>query len=180
MKKLFLILSLILFTTGLFAQKFMTQNGTIRFFSETPVENIEAVNQQVSSVIDLENGTLAFSLLMKAFVFEKALMQEHFNEKYVHSDQFPKATFKGKIIGLDGQPTGGESKEYKVAGTLTMHGKSKEIETTAKISGAKNQIKASSVFSVKLADFDISVPSAVTENIAESIEISVDMDYDKL
>lgn len=180
MKNLTFAICLTLVTTSLFAQKYMTQNGSIRFFSETPVENIEAINQQVSSVIDLENESLAFSLLMKAFVFEKALMQEHFNEKYVHSDKYPKASFKGKITGPSNLEDGVKNKTYQVSGTLTMHGKSKDIETTAQLSMQDNKIKASSVFTIMLADFDISVPSAVVENISETIEITVDMNYEKL
>ena len=33
----------------------------------------------------LENGNIAFQLSMISFKFDKALMEEHFNEKYVES-----------------------------------------------------------------------------------------------
>ena len=158
----------------------MTQNGSIRFYSETPVENIEAINKQVSSVIDLESETIAFSLLMKAFVFEKALMQEHFNEKYVHSDKFPKASFKGSIAGIRKLKVGAGVQNLEVIGILTIHGVSKEVKTTAQVSRVDGKIKASAVFTIQLADYDISVPAAVINNISETIEITVDMDYEAL
>ena len=45
-------------------------------------------------------------------------MQEHFNEKYLHSEEFPKASFTGTIadataLALTGQPT-----IVNVSGTL--------------------------------------------------------------
>lgn len=163
------------------AQKFMTQSGTIKFFSKTPMENIDAVNNQVSSVFNLENGEVVFSVLMKGFVFEKALMQEHFNEKYVESDKFPKSNFKGSVknfasVKLTDKPT-----EVMIAGKMTIHGVTKDIETKGTLTKVNDKsIKAASVFSVLLADYDIKVPAAVKENISESIEITVNLMYEKL
>src|SRR5688572_4970867 len=77
--------------------KYFTKEGRAQFVSKAPLEEIEAVNKKVTSVLDASTGQLEFSVLMKAFEFQKALMQEHFNENYVESDKFPKATFKGKI-----------------------------------------------------------------------------------
>ncbi|MEX2380173.1 MAG: YceI family protein, partial [Vicingaceae bacterium] len=120
MKKSVLFLGLVGLSLASMAQKYMTQSATIKFYSETPVENIEAVNNQVSTVLNAENGELAFSLLIKAFVFEKALMQEHFNEKYMESDEFPKSTFKGKIKDFSLDKLSEEAfTEFKVTGVLT-------------------------------------------------------------
>jgi ATP-dependent DNA helicase RecG len=61
------------------------------------MENIDAHNNQVMAVLNVTTGELQFSLLVKGFHFQKALMEEHFNENYLESEQFPKSTFKGKI-----------------------------------------------------------------------------------
>jgi hypothetical protein len=82
------------------AQKFMTKNGYIGFYSHTPVEDIKADNNQVASVLDVSTGEIAFQVLIKSFQFEKALMQEHFNENYLESDKFPRSTFSGKITNI--------------------------------------------------------------------------------
>ena len=98
MKKLLLtiaILALLYQTSN--AQRYLTKNGHIFFHSEAPLETIEAHNKQVNAAIDASTGDFVFKVLMNAFVFEKALMQEHFNEKYVESDKFPKSSFKGRI-----------------------------------------------------------------------------------
>lgn len=178
MKKSVLFISLVVLSFAGMAQKYMTQSGTIKFFSETPVENIEAVNNQVSTVLNAENGELVFSLLIKAFVFEKALMQEHFNEKYMESDQFPKSTFKGKLLDFSLDQLSSEFTDFKVKGELTIHGVTKEIEINAQLKLEGDQIVAKSNFTVEVADYEIKIPSAVRENIAKTIEITVNADYE--
>ena len=81
--------------------KYMTKTGRISFFSANPIEDIEAKNQQVAAVLDLVTGQLAFALPVKGFVFKRTLMQEHFNESYLESDKYPKATFAGRFVGFD-------------------------------------------------------------------------------
>lgn len=175
-----MVIVLLLLGISLHAQKYMTQNGTIQFFSETPVENIEAINKQVSSVIDMESGNLAFSLLMKAFTFEKALMQEHFNEKYVESEKFPKSTFKGSIKDFDKSKFTEGKHDVTVSGKLTIHGVTQEIEAPGTIEVKGDQLIVNAIFTVEVADYEIKVPSTVRENIAKTIEIKVNAEYDAI
>src|SRR3982750_2211619 len=80
--------------------RYFTKTGKVSFFSKASLENIEAHNKNAVSVFDRTTGQVEVSILMKAFEFEKALMEEHFNENYVESDKFPKSVFKGKINEL--------------------------------------------------------------------------------
>ena len=163
------------------AQKYLTRNGSIRFFSEAPLENIEAYNNQVSGLVDLETGGMAFTLLMKAFTFEKALMQEHFNEKYVESQKYPKATFKGNIKDFDSLKLGTEQVVITVSGKLTIHGITKEIIVPATLMKDINgNIEGKSVFNIDLKEYEIKVPSAVRKNIADNLEIKVNMVYEEM
>jgi polyisoprenoid-binding protein YceI len=138
MKKYILILSLTLgITSTIYSQdKYFTRTGTLSFYSETPIENIEAENNQASAILDIQTGEIAVSAQMIGFEFEKALMQEHFNENYIESDKFPKATFKGKILNYSGAPDDSETTEVTVEGVLTLHGVSKDISTTGTLSKA--------------------------------------------
>ena len=98
MQKFFFLLATILLLGGTVnAQKYFTREGKVTFISEAPIEKIEAVNQSATAVLDTESNRIEFAILIKAFQFEKALMQEHFNENYMESSTFPKATFKGQI-----------------------------------------------------------------------------------
>ncbi len=182
MKKITLFIAITLL--GAFAvqaQKYMTRNGHIWFYSHTAIEDIEAHNYQVASVIDAEKGEMVFNVLMKGFQFEKALMQEHFNEKYVESDKFPKATFKGKITNLDAIDLS-KAGVYKteVEGDLTLHGVTKPVKTEGTIEVKEGQLVASAKFQVAVANYDIKIPSVVQDNIAKVMDITVDMTYEPL
>lgn len=181
MKQITFFFFFLAITMSGFSQKYITQTGTIKFFSEAPLENIEAINNQVSSVVNAENGDMAFSLLMKAFTFEKALMQEHFNEKYIESDQFPKATFKGSIEKFDASALTNKETEVTITGKLTIHGETNDVIAKGTLfKNDKGIIVGHSVFTINLAAYKINIPSAVSDNIASSIEITVDLNYEKL
>lgn len=163
------------------AQKFTTKTGTIRFFSEAPAENIEALNRQVNSALDVSTGDFVFKVLMKGFQFEKALMQEHFNENYVESNKYPSATFIGKIISSnlsDLNKIG--TYEVEVSGDLTIRGKTQKITEKGSFEVKAGAIAGKSKFYIKLADFDIKIPKTVVKNISETIEITVDVNLEAL
>ncbi len=159
----------------------MTQSGTITFFSEAPIENIESTNNQVSSVIDLKTGQMAFSLLMKAFVFEKALMQTHFNEKYVESERYPKANFKGQIQDFENIELSTIPIEVTVVGILTIHGESHETTSIGQMFFDENgQLIANSNIEISVADYKIKIPSSVEDNISKTIAVAIHVEYEKL
>jgi len=159
--------------------KYISKTGHVSFFSSTPLENIEAHNRQVLSIVDLSSGKVAVTMLMKAFEFEKALMQEHFNENYVESGKFPKATFKGKISDYE-QVDFSKPKEYSldVEGILTIHGISKNINTTIKLV-VSDELHATGKINIKLKDYGIKIPKLVAQNISEGIKISLDINHKK-
>ena len=125
MKKLTLISIIALFVTAsAIGQNYVTKTGHIKFYSETPIETIEAHNHAVNSALNPESGEFVFKVLIKSFEFEKALMQEHFNENYVESDKFPNATFKGKVLNMENIDLNVDGEQaVDVAGELTIHGR---------------------------------------------------------
>ena len=156
MKKLILFIALILITNNGYTQgKYLTKEGFITFFSHTLVEDIKADNYQVLSIIDTDTGDIAIQLLMKSFMFKKALMQEHFNENYIESHKHPKAKFKGHIINYNKLTEG--INEVEIEGTLTVHGVNKEIKTDAIIEISEDKIILSGEFNVAVEDFKIKI-----------------------
>ena len=151
-------------------ERFLTKKGMISFFSETPIENIEAQNNQVLSIVDATSGKMAIAILMKSFMFKKALMQEHFNENYVESDKYPKATFKGDIIDFDSITT--SEITTAITGDLTIHGKTKQITIDAVTKKTDEVIQMKGNFFINLTDFDVKIPSVVKNNISEKIKVS--------
>jgi hypothetical protein len=173
-KKLITLTALLTFSVVVFSQTYITRNGYVRFFSATPIENIEAVNNQASCIVNLETGEVVSKILMEAFYFEKALMQEHFNENYVESDLFPQAILKGKISNLNSiNINHPEKQEVVLAAELTIHGVTQKKEIKGTLQNSSGGVNASATFMVKPSDFNIKIPKAVANNIAKEIEVTV-------
>lgn len=159
-----------------FGQKFYTKNGQINFdaTSSSSPEKIEGINRTATCVMDAKTGNIQFAVLMKGFAFERALMEEHFNENYVESNKFPKAEFKGEIKDndeinylKDGTYT------MKVKGKLILHGESNDVDTEAIIIIQNGKISTTADFSVKLSDYKISIPGLVADKISKTVKIKV-------
>ena len=107
-------------------------------------------------------------------------MEEHFNENYMESDQFPKAAFKGNITDIAKVNfTANGSYIVSVAGDLTIHGITKKISATGTITVKAGKIAATSRFPIKPSDYNISIPKVVKDNIAETIDVTVSCTYDQ-
>jgi polyisoprenoid-binding protein YceI len=154
--------------------KFFTKEAKVKFSSDTPMEKIEGVNKATSCVLDAATGKMEWKTLIKGFKFEKALMEEHFNENYMESTKYPSATFKGEITNLNDVKLQLDGKyNAKVKGKMTIHGVTKDVETTGTIKVAQGKIEVLSNFAVKCEDYGISIPSVVKDNIAKEIKVSV-------
>jgi len=181
MKKVILLAVICASVLSLSAQKQITREAFLKFYSSSTLEDIEASTKSASSVINLENGDLVCQALMKSFVFEKALMQEHFNENYMESDQYPKAVFKGTFDYwvAPNLKTDSEQK-MKVSGTLSLHGKTQDIIADCTLSVKDGKLSVHTTFIVHPADFDIDIPSGKKDNISENIEITFKATYQPL
>ena len=172
MNKLAIFLFLI-FSIQVYGQKYIGQNGEIKFFSETPIEDISAVNSKVSAVFDSRTGDLVFQLNITDFIFPIALMQEHFNENYLESDIYPTSTFSGKVVVS-------KNDTATVQGDLTIHGKTNKIKVIGSMIYNKGSIFISAAFSVMLEDYDIKIPKIVMYKIAEEIDVTVNIELEKI
>lgn len=154
-------------------QKYFTRTGITEFQASVETfEAVEATNKSTTAILKAETGDVAAQLFISAFKFDIALMQEHFNENYMDSDEFPKATFKGKLTNFSMKELS-KGKTFELKGTLTIKGKSKKISTNAKVSLEKKKIKLLTSFSVKPEDFGIEIPSLVRKKVAKNIKINV-------
>jgi DUF917 family protein len=154
--------------------QFIARQGQVTFFSYTSVENIEAKNDQVLSFLDIEKKEIAISMLMRAFKFKKDLMYEHFNESYIESDIYPKATFEGKIV--DFNPLLDTQTKF-IEGKLTIHGITKDISIKTTITNTENIYQIVGKFNVAVSDFDINIPPILSSNIAKNIAIDFNFQY---
>jgi len=155
---------------------YICKNAKINMYSSAPIEDIEGNSTQAVSVYKASTGELSFSLPIRSLHFEKSLMEEHFNENYMESDKYPKASFKGKIqsppdISKDG------TYPVNVTGDLEVHGvkQTRTIKGEIKVNGGA--ISMTSEFFVKCADHKIDIPQIVFHHIAENIRVRVAATY---
>lgn len=165
------------------AQRLFTRDAKVTFdaTSKGSPEQINAVNKSGTLVVDISSGRVESAVLISNFLFEKALMQEHFNENYLESSKFPKATFKGKFedTAKVNFKQDGTYKPY-LMGDLTIHGVTKSVKVPATIQVKGGKVSASTSFNVNLAEYGISIPSVVSDKVGKEAEVSIDSALDVL
>jgi hypothetical protein len=158
-----------------YSQQYMTRTGFIGFYSKTSLEDIKAENNQVYAIVDLGKKNIAFSLLMKGFIFRKELMQQHFNENYVESDKYPKGNFVGTYTG-DVNPDKDGTYNIVVKGKLTLHNVTRDIEQPSVIEISKGKLLGRADFKIKPEDYNITIPSLVRDKIEPLITVHIQID----
>jgi len=177
MRKILILLS---FATTCFlnlsAQVYTAKSGSATFFSEAPMENIDATTTSVQSILNTSTKSVAFIIAIRGFQFKKDLMREHFNEKYMESDKFPNATFSGKINeDLDLSKDG----TYNVTSTgkIAMHGQEKEITVSGTFTVKNGEATLQSNFPLAVKDFKIEIPQLLFQNIADTVAVKITVIY---
>lgn len=177
MKKIVLIAVAMMAGHAMTAQKLMCRDGVLKFDASMPdLVEIAATNNGASCILDKTTGDFVALGLVKSFKFKSPLMEEHFNENYMESSKFPKATFKGKILNFNAAQLSGSKTNYDLEGELTIHGVTKKIKTKIALAEKSGKVNATSNFTVKCKDYGIEIPSLVKEKFAENIKIWVDFD----
>ena len=174
MKKTILITMLLVSFIIFSQEKMITKSGTIIFDASFPsFDEVKGTNSNVTFVLNPATGEIASLAIMKGFQFEIALMEEHFNENYMETDQYPKAIFRGQIEGFDASRLTEDFKDYIIKGKLELHGKTKDINANSKIRKMGSRITILSNFSVNTRDFDIPVPALIKYKLASEVNIKL-------
>ena len=171
----FFLSILLALSSAAYSQKFTAEKGDITFFSAGAIEGIEAKNTMVGSLFNATSGELLFIAKIRDFIFPKSLMREHFNEKYMETERFPKSTFTGKLVGF--KPNGNGEQRVSAVGKINIHGITKDVEVPGTIEFRDGKAFMRAKFIVKLADYNIKIPTLIWQNIAEEVEVRVDFTY---
>lgn len=175
---LFLLGLQISFTQQLSAQKvYATKTGQLFFNATGGIEKIAAINNQVDSKFVETTGQIIFGVLIKGFKFENQLMEDHFNENYMESTQFPKADFKGYIKNIKEVDFAKEGTyPIQIEGNLTIHGIAQKVSTTGTLQMNDGKPAITGEFSVKIKDYGIK-GLYIGEKIANEAKIKVNCKY---
>lgn len=176
MKNILLSIFIFFNLTNVLAQdKMLTKTGQVTFEASVPsFEEVKANHKAVTCILNSKTGEIASLILVKGFQFKLALMEEHFNENYIESDKFPKATFKGKIENFDLEKITSQNQDFTIKGKMELHGKSKDITVIAKIKKVKEAIQITSNFALNPGDFDIQIPTIVKAKVAKKVDVRLD------
>ena len=186
MKKLTIFLSsaALLFSIAASSQssdKYISSKSHIKFFSTTPVEDIEANNYASVSTINPKTGDVVFSVPMQSFEFEKAMMQKHFNnEHFLETNIYPKSKLKGKITNLDEIDFSKEGKySANFEGEITIKDKTHPLKETGTVTVSGNNLNVDATFNLTLADFGITFDEGekVSTKVAKEVEVTVSSEY---
>jgi hypothetical protein len=185
MKNLILIVFIALGQTVLGQDIFIARNGEVSFFSETPLENISALNKNVTALLNIKTGDVAIKMQTAQFVFPNKLMEEHFNENYLETEKkgakdangaytYPNrnAIFKGKINEKIDYGKDGENK-VTVTGKLEIHGTARDVTIDGVLTKTGIELVLASKFKISVADYNIKVPSMYVKNIAEIVDVTI-------
>lgn len=159
------------------AQTFFTRDGKIKFDATAPAspDDISAYTNKATCVLDVATGGMVWKVLVKGFIFDKSLMQEHFNENYMESDKFPDAMFNGKITNLS-EVNFSKDGAYNavVSGKMTIHGVQQDVTTNGALTVSGKTVRINAGFNIKLADYGVKIPAVVSANIAKEAKILID------
>lgn len=172
MKYILSFLAIISASTFLNAQIYMGKTCEIKIFSDGPIEDIDAKNTTSKPILNTATNDIAIKITIKGFDFDKELMEEHFNEKYMESDKYPYATFAGKINEKIDYTKEGTHK-VTVTGKLKIHDVEKERTIDGTLSVKGGEILIDSKFIVALKDHNVEIPTLVAHNISETIEVTL-------
>ena len=178
MKHFLILLAFLLIFNFSFAQNklYSSNKSEFSFFSKTPLEDIDAKNTRANSIINLSNKELVVRIPVSQFQFKNKLMQQHFNENYMESENFPYATFKGKINEeIDFSKAGTYS--VSASGILNIHGIDQNRKLVGKLTVSENSLLLDTKFEVLLVDHKIDIPKLVFKKIAEKINVSANINY---
>jgi polyisoprenoid-binding protein YceI len=166
------IVVLALIACSAYGQKFISTRGMIKFYSHATIEDITATNEKGTALFDAGTNAIALMVPINQFVFAKSLMQEHFNEKYLESERYPRSTFQGRIIGYN--PETGTEQTVSAQGKLTIHGVTRDVTIPGQITRTDTGLKMTSKFVVELKDYKVEIPRLMWQNIAERVEVTLD------
>jgi polyisoprenoid-binding protein YceI len=164
--------------TAVAQAKYYAEQSSITFFSDGDIEDIKANNTSVTSIFDVTKKEIAFLLKVKDFEFDKKLMQVHFNEKYMEAEKYPKSTFIGSVTGYNLEREGVQ--HVTASGKLSIHGVTRDVKIPGTIEKKGRNLMLRSKFMIKLSDYKISIPQIIWKNVAEEVEVDLDLVYTPL
>jgi hypothetical protein len=181
MKKTILFVTILMcVSTIINAQVLKTKDGVIYFNPNKDQKNREYSSQtkEATGVLDADKGSVALLVAMKSFHFNNALLEEHFNENYLHTSKIPNANYKGSLTGFTKDMLSKDG-TYKLSstGTVTLHGVAKPFSAPVQLIVKGNTAVFKCTFNVKAKDHNIEIPALVQGKLLEATPLEATITF---
>lgn len=172
-KKIFLFLFFYSFQIQA-QERLSTTRGIIHFDASVPLyEEVKAINQAVDCSFELKTNEINCTILIKQFQFKREMMRTHFNNYYLESDQYPRASFIGTIEKFDYKLLSEEPTEYQINGVIKIHGKSKPLICKSSVRKTTKGMEINTSFALNTDDFNIAIPFIVAPKISKKVQTTL-------
>ena len=173
MKRYFLkysiLIAFLVSLNNLQAQVLTFDHGKVQFYTSSILSDIDAISEDINVKLDINSKEFEVLINVESFEFESDLMHKHFVEKYLETDKFPFASFKGKIT--QDISSIAEETEIEVIGEMTIHGVKKEIIIKTRISKKNDFTVVKTKFVIVFKDYNVDEPSILTKTFAKDVEV---------
>lgn len=160
------VLFLLMAQSAVGQEIYATTKGYASFFSKAPVSDVDARNGKVNVSLNTSTQELTFEIKMADFEFRNAKMGRDARRKYIEIDQYPDASFKGKITSDINYEKPG-TYPATATGKLKIHGTEKEVTEKGTVKVQKGKIRLTSEFHVELKDYKIETPRILGQEMTE-------------
>ena len=180
MKKFIMVMVALLSCTAFVsAQKYTTRNTSVVFNPNKDQSESGYQAKSTGGSAVLSGTSVAFLIPIKTCVFNNALLQEHFNDNYLETDKYPNGTYKGTLGGGYAPTMLTKDGTYEItsSGTLTLHGVTKPFSAPVKLVVSGKTATFICNFKVKAADYNIQVPSSVSDKILAATPVTTTIKF---
>jgi polyisoprenoid-binding protein YceI len=180
MKKIILSAVFAMIALATMAQTYKTRDGNIYFNPNKNQGNKEyaALSKEATAVLKVETSEVALLVPMKSFHFNNALLEEHFNENYLHTNKYPNGTYKGKLVGFDkSMLTKDGTYNISSEGTVEMHGVTKPFKSPVTLTVKGGVATFLCKFTVRAEDHNIAIPDLVKPKLAEATPLEATISF---
>jgi polyisoprenoid-binding protein YceI len=138
---------------------------------------IKGTGVELNPSLSLEKGILQGKVEFSLASLETGLglRDKHMKEKYLEVEKFPKSTFELSETPLPQELVTGKTPEMEIPfkGKLTLHGVTRDITVTARLTKKENRYQVATLFEVKLPEYAIDIPKFAGITVAEDVKLEV-------
>lgn len=161
----------------------VTESGgsRVQFTSDAPLERMTGTSSAVSGSFEVDPAALtgahgSVAVRVASIRTGIDLRDEHLrSETWLDATRFPNATFElERVTGATALTQGTEAR-VTLHGRFTVHGRTRAVSATARVTWSGNSIRVRARFRIRLTEHGVSIPSIVELKVSDEITVDVNL-----